>query len=496
MSLKVNRINRSVSFTAHLYYNKDSWNTALDSTPRYYLKPVELNYIERIAFSDNAEDKGYTWYGNGFYGGKGETTMNDAEALALFENIKNSYPFGYDNDDTSSRKLYEQDVMLNASYQSYYASYWKKNLHKVQRQTYDYDGNLEQPFPFMVLKDFKIQVRLKYNKGKVPTVADGIDLASQYQPDTDYYQPPTDFSCGPKVVNVTVPPSGTGVTHRFDFALDGSEGGPAMLNASGTEYVFRFTTPWPQESGDAVVGFSGDYLPYDFRFSNNIDGTNAQYFDARPEVNAYVSGTEYTAGTLGFIETETVTYDVRTTGNPNFGTVFYLDGSAQPNLTFKRGSEYIFNQTDVSNSGHPLYIGTDSNGGDKGTGIACDVQAFVGYTDVGNTSTAEAKTIFRVPLDAPNALYYVCRNHAGMGGVISVIDPPSASTMSDAGYIPGSGIKFKVPESVKEMGLHYYSSGTADMGQFISVNDNCVHKCEEGAWKTTGGISGDALKYS
>lgn len=498
MSLKVNRINRSLSFTAHLYFNKGSWNTSIDGTPRYYIKPIGLNYIERIGFTRAAKDHGYTWYGNGFWGGKGETTMNDAEALALFEQVKHTYPFGYDTENTANRTHYEQDVQFNAAYQSYYATYWKTHLSEVQRQTYDDFGNIEQPFPFIVIKDFKVQVSLKYPKGTVPTMAEGLALDHDYVAHGDYYLPPEHHSCSPKVINVSLPPSGSGQTNDFDFALDGDEGSPAILNASGTEYIFRFTDPWPKESGDYVVGFSGDYLPYNFKFSTNDGGVDAQYFDARPEVNAYVNGTDYTSGTLAFIESETVTYSITTTGNPDAGNGFYLDNQFRPNITLKRGSEYIFDQSDASNTGHPLYIGTDADGGDKGTGVFCDVQGWVGYVEADTFGTSGAKTIFRVPRDAPSILYYVCRNHTDMGGNIAIVDPTTINGspgMAANEFIPGSGIIFKVPEEVEDIHLYYYSSGTAAEGQFISVTDSCIHKCEDNMWKTTGGLSGSAEIY-
>jgi hypothetical protein len=489
MSFKTNKINRAVKFVCHLYFNKDSHNLATDDTPRFYLKPVELKTIERIGFTDESErTEKYGQYGYRYYGGRGEESFNDTQALALFEDVKNNYPFGFVSTDTAGKKRYEQDVKFNAAYQSYYATYWKTHVKDHKTITYDDFGVAEQPHPFIVFENFEIQVRSKHNVGTVPAAAGGLQLDTKYEANNVYYSPPSDVSCSPKVINVSLPPTGAGETPSFEFALNGDEAALGVLNASGTEYVFRFVDPWPKESGNSIDGFSGEYLPYDFRLSTVRDGTHSEWFDILG--NVYRSGTEYISGNQGFIEHETVTYQVATTGSPNYGTAFYLDGVHKPILTMKRGSEYRFDQSDVSNSGHPLYIGTDSSGGDKGSGIFCEVQAMKGYLEGDGVNTSDAMTVFRVPMDAPSTLYYQCRNHQGMGQGINIVDPTSTSSLDSANYIPGSGIKIKIPVEVEQLPLYYYSSGTAGMGSFIAVRDWCVHKCEEDQWTSTGGISG------
>ena len=49
----------------------------------------------------------------------------------------------------------------------------------------------------------------------------------------------------------------------------------------------------------------------------------------------------------------TITYTV-TVANSGSGNVYYIDGAANPALTFARGNTYVFNLSDNSNSGHPL----------------------------------------------------------------------------------------------------------------------------------------------
>ena len=51
----------------------------------------------------------------------------------------------------------------------------------------------------------------------------------------------------------------------------------------------------------------------------------------------------------------TITYTV-TVANSGSGNVYYIDGAANPALTFARGNTYVFNLSDNSNSGHPLAV--------------------------------------------------------------------------------------------------------------------------------------------
>ena len=102
---------------------------------------------------------------------------------------------------------------------------------------------------------------------------------------------------------------------------------------------------------------------------------------------------------------ETVTFAVTVAGG-----VFNIDGSAQPTLTLKEGSTYTFDQSDASNSGHPLRFSTTSNGTHGG-----GAEYTTGVTYYGTPGSAGAYTQIVVAASAPT-LYYYCSNHSGMGG--------------------------------------------------------------------------------
>ena len=110
-------------------------------------------------------------------------------------------------------------------------------------------------------------------------------------------------------------------------------------------------------------------------------------------------------------DAETVTYTV-TVHNPGSGNIFRINGVNNPVITMKRGSTYIFDQSDASNSGHPLAIKSDAGGAQT--------------TTVSGTAGNAGATVTYQPAypSAPNDLRYYCTVHGnGMGNTITMNDP-------------------------------------------------------------------------
>jgi len=109
------------------------------------------------------------------------------------------------------------------------------------------------------------------------------------------------------------------------------------------------------------------------------------------------------------------------------GGVYRVNNVAQTTVTMKKGSTYYFDQSDSSNTGHPIGLsstsdGTHGSGSLWTNGVVYKADGTVssgGYLGAFDTSTARGIEITSPDL---TVLFYFCTNHASMGGSISQIE--------------------------------------------------------------------------
>ena len=103
---------------------------------------------------------------------------------------------------------------------------------------------------------------------------------------------------------------------------------------------------------------------------------------------------------------QTFTVTVQSTGS---GNKYFINGVQQDTVMIGAGLTYKFDQSDNSNSNHPLRFATaiDASGGTQYT---------TGVTTSGTPGSSGAYTQIEVEAGAPTTLYYYCTNHSGMGG--------------------------------------------------------------------------------
>jgi hypothetical protein len=162
--------------------------------------------------------------------------------------------------------------------------------------------------------------------------------------------------------------------------------------------------------------------------SSGVAGLGYQFDGYMAEVN-FVDGQALLPASFGITDTSTgrwipktvepfptTTTSIAVTVVSSGGNKYALDGVTQGTVTLIEGATYKFDQSDSSNSGHPLRFSTTSNGTHGGGS-----EYTTGVTTVGTPGSSGAYTQITVAVGAPT-LYYYCSSHSGMGGTANTQD--------------------------------------------------------------------------
>ena len=157
--------------------------------------------------------------------------------------------------------------------------------------------------------------------------------------------------------------------------------------------------------------------------------------------------------------TYTVTVASKTAAHPYNGVGssngYFINGIESPIIEIKGNDtskpyHYKFDQSDASNSGHPLLF---YNNASKTTAFT------TGVTTSGTPGQAGAYTMIAVDSDTPNILYYQCSSHANMGN----------HTFSTSPTV-NTGIFLKLPatDGTADQVLKTNGSGTLSFGSSVT----------------------------
>src|SRR5210317_1428678 len=164
---------------------------------------------------------------------------------------------------------------------------------------------------------------------------------------------------------------------------------------------------WNSAGGRFDPGDQGSGL------SDIVDDTTPQLGGGLDSQANYITDASYLAIRAGdtgnVVNTITVTVATKTTEHPAHGTGsssgYVLDGIESPALTLAKGT-YKFDQSDSSNSGHPLLFYYDVL---KARAWTTDV------TTSGTPGSSGAYTQIDITSDTPRRLAYQCSSHVRMG---------------------------------------------------------------------------------
>jgi hypothetical protein len=145
--------------------------------------------------------------------------------------------------------------------------------------------------------------------------------------------------------------------------------------------------------------------------SNGVSAFNADGFTVAGNTSINASGQTVVAWNWKAGGTApAITYTVKVVSDSGNKYRFNDFGTSAVTLDLQEGGVYTFDQSDSSNSGHPLRFSTTSNGTHGG-----GTEYTTGVVVTGTPGNAGAKTVITVAASAPT-LYYYCTQHSGMGG--------------------------------------------------------------------------------
>ena len=204
-------------------------------------------------------------------------------------------------------------------------------------------------------------------------------------------------------------------------------------------------------SGEVRLEFLDDVDRDSVKVNNKYlkyNSSTGKFIGSDPNIEA--DFLQYSADTQSF----TVTVATKDTTHPYYdvgsSNGYLIDGAVSPYLNFIPRNTYRFDQSDSSNSGHPLRFYYDAS---KTT------QYTTGVTTSGTPGNSGAYTQIIPTADTPPVLYYQCSSHANMGWA-AFFNTRNLTGFTTDNLTEGSTNKYATAEVVQDIVGAMVSSNT------------------------------------
>jgi len=208
-----------------------------------------------------------------------------------------------------------------------------------------------------------------------------------------------------------------GRTYRFDQSDSSNSGHPLRFSTTangthggGSEYTTGVTTNGtPGQSGAYTEITVAHGAPTLYYYCTNHSAMGWQ-------ANTDANFTTFTVTVVGGNPSNHPNYNV---GSSNKYAINGSTATADVVLDLIEGQRYRFDQSDSSNSGHPLRFTADSDSQTSASSSSL-TEYTTGVTTNGTPGQAGAYTEIVVASGAPT-LYYYCTNHSAMGATLNTV---------------------------------------------------------------------------